>query len=62
MGTGADPDEIEAFLRLAQSGSFGARVVAALMRRIVELQETASEPELLAMVAQVEALLSGLSQ
>lgn len=61
MGAGADPD-FEALLRLAQSGSFGARVVAALMRRILELQDKASEAELLAIVAQVEALLRGISQ
>jgi len=62
MGARADPDELEALLRLAQSGSFGAGVVSALVRRILELQDTASEPELLAVVAQVEALLRGISQ
>ena len=53
----AEPHEIEVLVRLAGSGSFGSRVIAALVRRIVELQDTAGEDELLGMVAQVEALL-----
>jgi len=53
----AEPDEIEILIRLALSGSFGSRVIAVLVRRILELQDDADEAELLEMVAQVEALL-----
>ena len=53
----AEPPEIEVLIRHADSGAFGPRVIAALVRRILELQDTADEEELLGMVAQVEALL-----
>jgi hypothetical protein len=53
----AEPQEIEVMVRLARSGPLGSRVIAALMRRIVELQDHQPEEELLAVVAQVEALL-----
>lgn len=64
MGEGGfESGEIEALLRLAQSGSFGSRVIGALVRRILEIQDHVEEHELLAMVAQVEALLrSGAAQ
>jgi hypothetical protein len=51
------PQEIEVMMRLARSGPLGARVIAALVRRILELQEQAGEEELLVVVAHVEALL-----
>lgn len=57
MGDGVEAHDIEVLLRLAQSGSFGARIVTALMRRIIEIQDHADETELLAIVAQIEALL-----
>jgi hypothetical protein len=53
----AGPQEIEVMVRLARSGPLGSRVIAALMRRIVELQDQTPEEDLLAVVAQVEALL-----
>jgi hypothetical protein len=53
----AEPHEIEVMVRLARSGPLGSRVIAALMRRIVELQDHQPEEDLLAVVAQVEALL-----
>jgi hypothetical protein len=56
-GAAAEPQEIEVMVRLARSGPLGSRLIAALVRRILELQDQASEEELLAMVAQVEALL-----
>jgi hypothetical protein len=55
----AGPPEIEVMLRLALRGPLGSRVIAALVRRILELQDQAGEEELLAMVAHVEALLRG---
>ena len=51
------PQDLEVFARLARSGSLGARVVAALLRRILEIQDEAEEAEVLALVARVEALL-----
>jgi len=55
----AEPQEIEALLRLAHSGSDGSRVIAALVRRIVEIQGETDEEDLLRMIAYVEALLRG---
>jgi hypothetical protein len=55
----AEPQEIEALLRLAQSGSDGSRVITALVRRIVEIQGETDEEDLLKMIAYVEALLLG---
>lgn len=55
----AEPDEIEILLQLARSSDEGARIVGALMRRILEIQEEASEAELLAIVSQVSSLLGG---
>jgi len=55
--TAPDPQEVEVLMRLARSGPLGARVIAALVRRIVELQDDTDEDELLGMVAEVEALL-----
>ena len=55
----AGPHDIEALVKLAQSGSDGSRVITALVRRIVEIQGEADEEELLSMVAYVEALLRG---
>lgn len=52
-----EPHEIEILIKLAGSGSFGSRVIAALVRRILEIQDAADEEELLSIVAQVEALL-----
>jgi hypothetical protein len=57
MGGAGDPDDIEVLLTLARSGPLGAQVLLALIRRIVEAQDSAEEAELLAMVAEVEALL-----
>ena len=53
----AAPHEIEVLIRLAGRGSFGSRVIAALIRRILELQDESDEEGLLRMVAEVEALL-----
>lgn len=53
------PHEIEALLKLAQSGSDRARIIVALVRRILSLQDDAGEAELLGMVSYVEALVNG---
>ncbi|HEV2530407.1 hypothetical protein [Phenylobacterium sp.] len=56
-GPAAEPEAIAELIRLAAAGSFGSRVIVALVRRIVELQDHASEDELLSLIAQVDALL-----
>lgn len=53
------PHEIETFLTLARASSDRSRVIAVLVRRILEIQDDAGEEQLLAMVAYVEALLRG---
>lgn len=60
MGDDSAPgsDDIEALVRLAQDKRFAARVVAVLIRRIVEIQDSAGEAEILALIAEVEALLA----
>jgi N-acyl-L-homoserine lactone synthetase len=53
------PQEIEALLRLAHSGADRSRIIVALVRRILEVQDQAEESELLGMVSYVEALVNG---
>lgn len=56
VGGGA-PHEVEALVRLVRGGSDGSRVLAALIRRILQLQDGAEEERLLGIVSYVEALL-----
>lgn len=58
LGDGA-PHEVEALIRLVRGGSDRSRILAALIRRILELQDGAAEDRLLGMVSYVEALLRG---
>lgn len=51
--------EIETVLELVQSGTDRARILLALVMRILALQDEADEAELLGMVAYVQALVSG---
>lgn len=53
------PHEIETLLRLAQTSSDRSRILVALVRRILALQDEADEAEILGMVAYVEALVNG---
>jgi len=56
--TPVDPPEgVEELIRLAATSAFGSRVIATLLRRILELQDHASEDELLGLIAEVEQLL-----
>lgn len=54
---GAPPHEVEALVRLARGGSDRSRILAALIRRILELQDGTDEERLIGMVSYVEALL-----
>jgi hypothetical protein len=51
------PEAVEELIRLAAASPFGSRVIATLLRRILELQDDASEDELLSLIARVEQLL-----
>jgi len=51
------PQEIEALIRLAQTDSQQSRILVALVRRVVALQDEVDEEQLLGMVSYVEALL-----
>jgi hypothetical protein len=53
------PQDSDALFGLAGRGVEGSRVVQALIRRIVEIQDVASEAELLALVSQVRELMDG---
>lgn len=52
------PHEIEALLQLGRSGADRSRVVVALVRRILEIQDRADEDQLMGMVSYVETLLT----
>lgn len=52
------PHEIEALLQLGRSGTDRSRVVVALVRRILEIQDRTDEDELMGMVSYVETLLT----
>jgi len=51
------PEAVEDLIRLAAASPFGSRVIATLLRRILELQDDASEEELLSLVARLEQAL-----
>ncbi|THD77076.1 MAG: hypothetical protein E7812_14055 [Phenylobacterium sp.] len=51
------PHAIDDLLLLASSGTDGSRVILALIRRIVEIQDQASEEQLVRLVDEVGALL-----
>ncbi|HEX3701527.1 MAG TPA: acyl-homoserine-lactone synthase [Phenylobacterium sp.] len=53
------PHEIEALLLLGRGGADRARIIVALVRRILEIQDHADEEQLIGMVAYVDALLHG---
>lgn len=53
------PQEIEALLAIGRTGLDNCRVMLALVRRILAIQQDADEEQLLGMVAYVEALLRG---
>jgi hypothetical protein len=52
------PEGVEELIRLATTSAFGSRVIAALLRRILELQDDASEDELMNLIAEVERKLA----
>lgn len=54
---GAPPHEVEALVRLARGGSDRSRILAALIRRILQIQDGTDEERLIGMVSYVEALL-----
>jgi hypothetical protein len=51
--------EIETLLQLSRCGGERSRVVLALVRRIVEIQDSVSETEIVQLVEEVGALLRG---
>jgi acyl-homoserine lactone synthase len=56
------PQEIEALLRLAQCDGQHSRILVALVRRVVALQDQVDEEHLLGVVSYVQTLLSARSE
>lgn len=54
---GAPPHEVEALVRLARGDTDRSRILGALIRRILEIQDGMEEERLIGMVSYVEALL-----